>query len=106
MYLLYNTRPNITFAIGQLSKKNSESRLDYIRTIKKIVYYLKDTMHLGLIYRSQIKNKKKIKASIKSSLFKLVRYRDSSYTRDPKNKKLIIRYYYFINGAIVSWCIK
>lgn len=34
---------------------------------------------------------------------RIVGYPDSSYTRDLENKKLITRYYFFLNGEIVTW---
>lgn len=52
IYLLYDTRPNISFAIDQLSKHNSNSRMSYIRVAKKVIYYLKGNIYLELIYRA------------------------------------------------------
>lgn len=52
IYLLYRTRYNITFAIGQLSKYNVDQKIGYIKAAKKIVWYLKSIIHLGLVYRS------------------------------------------------------
>ena len=69
MYLLCDIRFYITFAIGQLSKYNLDPKVDNIKVIKKIVHYLKDTMHLRLIYRVYIKDERRTKILIRFSLF-------------------------------------
>lgn len=38
--------------------------------------------------------------------FGVVKYTNSNYAGDPKGKKSIIRYCFFISGAIVTWCGK
>ncbi len=53
MYLSCGTRPDIAFAVGQLSKHNSDPRAGHMKAAKKVVRYLKGTMHLGLVYGSQ-----------------------------------------------------
>ena len=73
-----------------------------MKIAKKVIYYLKRIMYLGLIYGDHFKDKKKTLTPITSSLFGLIGYGDSSYTRDFENKKSIMRYYYFINRAIIS----
>lgn len=52
MYLSYGTKPNIVFAIGELSKHNSDPRVGYMKVAKKVVRYLKRTIHIRLVYRS------------------------------------------------------
>lgn len=58
-------------------------------------------MYLSLIYGSYLKDKKETKASIIHSFFRLIRYKNSNYIKDPENKKSIMGYCYFINEAIV-----
>lgn len=106
MYLLCGTKPDIAFTVGQLSKHNTDPRIRHMKVVKKVVRYLKSTMYLELVYRSQLKDEGETKAPIAPSPFRLIRYGDSSYTRDPQDKKLVMGYCYFINGAIVSWCSK
>lgn len=102
MYLSCGIRPNIAFAIGQLNKHNSDPEIGYIRVVKKVMYYLKGILHLELVYRAQAKDEKETKALITLYLFGFVEYGDSSYARTLKNRKLVIKYCYFNNGAIVS----
>lgn len=63
-------------------------------------------MHLGLVYRSQLKDERETKAPIAPSPFKLIGYGDSSYAGDSEDRKSVIRYCYFINRAIVFWYSK
>ena len=102
IYLLCSTRPDISFAVRQLSKQNADLQIGYRKAAKKIVCYLKGIMHLGLIYGSYLKDEAKTKVPIISSLFGLIVYEDSSYAKDPENKKSVMGYCYFINGAVIS----
>ncbi len=106
MYLSCGTRPDIAFVMGQLSKHISDPRIGHIKATKKVVCYLKGTMHLGRIYGAKAKDKGETKAPIAPSPFGLIGYGDSSYAGDPEDKKSVMGYCYFINGAIVSWCSK
>lgn len=107
IYLLYKTRPNIAFIVGQLSKHNSDPKTGHIKIAKKVVHYLKNIMHWGLVYRAQTKNKEETKIPIAFFLFKHIRYKNNNYARDLEDKmKLIIEYHYFINKVIVFQCNK
>ena len=44
-------------------------------------------MYLGLIYSGHLNDKKETKVPITSFLFGLIRYKDSSKARDPKDRK-------------------
>lgn len=46
------------------------------------------------------------KALVSLAPFGLVGYTNSNYAGDPKNKKSVIRNYFFLHEAIVSWCSK
>ena len=50
MYLIFGTRSDIAFAIGQLRKHNVDLRKDYLQATKRVMQYLKGIMNLGLIY--------------------------------------------------------
>lgn len=97
MYLSCGTRLDIAFAVGQLSKHNSDPKACHMKAAKKVVRYLKETMHLRLVYESS-----QSKVPALSSVFNLIGYGDSSYTGDGKDKKLVMGYCYVLNGAVVS----
>lgn len=106
MYLSCGTRPDNAFAVGQLSKHNADPRVGHMKAAKKVVRYLKGTMHLGLVYGSYPKDEGDTRAPNAPSRFVLVGYGDSSYAGDPEDRNSVMGYCYFINGAIVSWCSK
>lgn len=54
-------------------------------------------MHLRLVYESQIQSNKYTFSSIN-----LIEYRDSNYDKDLKDKKFVIKYYYYLNRVMVS----
>lgn len=41
MYLICETKPNIAFAIEQLSKHNTNPKKCHLQAVKKVVRYLK-----------------------------------------------------------------
>lgn len=77
-----------------------------MKVAKKVIYYLKSTIDLGLIYNSYLKDGKKTKAPITSFLFGLIEYQNNNYTGDFGDKKSVMEYCYFINREVVSWCSK
>lgn len=52
MYLACGTRPDIAFAVSQLSKHNADPKKGHLRAAKRVVRYLKGTMQMGLNARS------------------------------------------------------
>lgn len=98
MYLSCGTRPDIAFAVGQLSKHNSDPRAGHMKAAKKVMRYLKGTMHIGLVYGSLFQSK----VPAAPSPFGLIGYGDSSYVGDPEDRKSVMGYCYFLNGAVVS----
>ena len=50
MYIMYCTRPNISFSVIKLSRFTSNSSVDHWKVIGKVLGYLKKTIGLGLFY--------------------------------------------------------
>lgn len=101
IYLLCSTRPKILFVVGQLNKRNADPRLSHLKVAKRVVRYLKGKMHLDIIY--SVKNSPSHRASDCHLPYGLVGYVDSNYAGDPKEQKLVMEHYFFINGAVVLW---
>ena len=98
MYLACGTKPDIAFAIGQLSRHNADPRRGHFRAAKRVVRYLKGTMNLGLIYgRTTTRD---------SPPYGLISYADSNFAGDPEDRKSVMGYCFFLNGAVVSWSSK
>lgn len=91
--------------VSQLNKHNSDPKISNMKIAKKVVRYLKDIMHLGLVYGAQTKDKRETKVWIASSLFGLVVYGNSSYAGDPKDTKVdneILLFYKRSNSVLVQ----
>ena len=93
MYLACGTRPDIAFAIGQLSKHNADPRKGHFQATKRVVQYLKNTMNLELVYSQTI-----VKDSL---LYSLIGYANNNFAEDPEDYKLVMGYCFFLNGAVV-----
>lgn len=108
MYLLCETRPDIAFVVGQLSRRNADPRVSYFKAAKRVVRYLKGTMHLGLTYGSPLQFTEQTKAPIPTNTepYSLIGYADSNYAGDPEDQKLVMGYCFYLNGAVISWCSK
>lgn len=100
MYLICETRPDIVFAVSQLSKQNTDPRKGPFQAIKRVVKYLKGTMQMELIYRQGNSLSKN------PSPFGLKGFADSIFASDLNYHNLVIGYYVFLNGAIVLWSSK
>lgn len=59
-------------------------------------------MYLGLTYRTHPHLEKKTKALANLPPFGLIRYVDSNYASDSKNKKLVIDHCFFFYKAVIS----
>ena len=92
MYLSCGSRPDISFAIGQLNKHDADLQIDYMKVTKKVLCYLKGIMHLVLIYGGHLQDERETKVSIIPFQFNLIRYGDYSYAGDFQDRKLVIRY--------------
>ena len=85
IYLLCGIKPDIFFAVRQLSKHNTDPQIGYLKLAKKVEHYLKNTIHLGLIYGGHLKDEEETKILIISFSFGLIRYGDGSYAGDSEN---------------------
>lgn len=69
---------------------------------KRVVRYLKDIMDMSLIFGWKIANH----LLRKPPPYSLVGYADSNFAGDLEDRKLVLGYCFFINGAVVSWTSK
>lgn len=102
MYLACGTRSDIAFVVGRLSKHNADPRKGHLRAAKRIVRYLKGTIHLELVYGQRPDGS----SSTLPAPYGLVGYGDSNFAGDPEDRKSVMGYCFFLNGAVVSWSSK
>lgn len=98
MYLVCRTRPDIAFVVGQLSKHKADPRNGPLQAAKQVVQYLKRTMEMGLIFGRESANR----LPRDPPPYRLIGYADSNFARDPEDRKSVMGYCFFFNGAIVS----
>ena len=77
MYLVCNTRPDISFVVEYLSQNNRDSQVGHLKTVKKVLQYLKETSQMCIKYEQLI-------CTINHDLL-LHDYADSNYTEDLLN---------------------
>lgn len=82
MYLACDTRPNIAFAVDQLSKHNVNPRKGHLQAAKRVVRYLKRTMQMGLIFGKASTNRE---LPEDLPLYSLVGYVDNNFAGDSEN---------------------
>lgn len=98
MHFIYGTRPDIVFAIGQLSKYNANPRKDYIQVASRIVQYSKEIIQLGLIY-----NKRFDETPFRDPpLYSLLGQVDNNFAGDLEDQKSVIEHSFFFNRVIIS----
>ena len=102
MYLSCGTRPDIAFAVGQLSRHNADPRKGHLRAAKRVVRYLKGTIEMGLTF-GQESGERPPRDPLP---YGLVGYADSNFAGDPEDRKSVMGYCFFLNGAVVSWSSK
>ncbi|KAM1652550.1 hypothetical protein ACFXTN_004992 [Malus domestica] len=71
------TRPDILYAVGLVSRYMENPTTTHLKTVKRILRYLKGTVNFGLFYSS-------------SSNYKLVGYSDSDWAGDSDDRKALL----------------
>ena len=89
MYLMLGTRPDIAFAVSQVSRFLSNPTEKHWAAVQRIFRYLKTRPNLGLIYRNE----------------ELLGYTDANWARD-NDRKSTGGYLYKLGGAAISWSSK
>ena len=84
------TRPDIAFAISQLSRYNSNHGPEHWNALVHVVRYVKGTKGLGITYKGG--------CLLYPSLFS-----DASFASDIDSKKSVSAYVSYVGGGPVSW---
>lgn len=91
-YLLH-TRPDLSYAVGVLSRYMSMPKVSHGTAMKQCLRYLKGSTSLGLVFRRSA-----------PSVPRLVGYSDSSYNTDPDDGKSITGHVFYLNDSLIRWC--
>ena len=102
MYLACGTRSDIAFVVGQLSKYNADPRKSHLRAANRVVRYLKDNMQMGLVFGKEVNSY----LPKDPPPYGLIGYAESNFAEDPADRKSVMGYCFFLNGAVVLWSSK
>ncbi|KAK2969837.1 hypothetical protein RJ640_000654 [Escallonia rubra] len=91
-YLTF-TRPDITYAVGLVSRYMERPKQDHFNVAKRILRYVRGTVDHGLFYSH-------------SQNSRLIGYSYSNYGRDLDDRKSTSGYAFHIGSAIFSWSSK
>ena len=89
MYSMICTRPDVAFALGAVSRYQSNYGEEHWKAVKTILKYLRRTKDIVLICRSDE--------------LKIEEFTDSSFQSDVDDSKSVSGYVFKINGCAVSW---
>jgi hypothetical protein len=90
MYLMVCTRPDIAFAVCQLSRYGSNHGEGHWKALLHVIRYVKGTKALGITYRGGM--------DLYPRLFS-----DASFASDPDSRRSVSGYVSYVGGGPVSW---
>ena len=92
MYAMMCTRPDICFAVGMVSRYQSNPGPAHWKAVKRILRYLKGTAHYSLCYEG---NDLQLKG-----------YTDADWGGDLDERKSTSGYIFLLNNGAISWSSK
>ena len=90
IYLSTKTRPDISFAVHQVSRHCHNPSRTHWTAVKRIIRYLKGTLNYGILYKH-------------SSTDNLKGYSDSDFASDTSDRKSVSGNIFMMQGGPVSW---
>src|SRR5947207_7387465 len=98
MFAAIATRPDIMFAVSQLSSYNSNPCQRHLAAAKHVLRYLKGTINLGIVYKRQSTPK-----SPRGFWPNEVGLFDADWGRDLDAQRSITDFVVLLNDAVVAW---
>lgn len=90
LYLAQGTRPDIAFAINDVSRFNANYNMAHWKAVKRIFRYLRGTINYKLRYSFQAENK-------------MIAYSDADWASDIDKRRSCTGYVFKLSGAAISW---
>lgn len=91
MYLAIATRPDISFAVGAVSRYLENPTESHVTAVKRILKYIKTTIDYGLRYDSSV-------------TMDLNGYSDADYAGDKETRRSTSGHVFWFGSGVVSWC--
>ncbi|KAE8708930.1 hypothetical protein F3Y22_tig00110332pilonHSYRG00561 [Hibiscus syriacus] len=93
MIYLTLTRPDISYAVGVMSRYMQNPKKPHLEAVRRILRYVKNTIDYGLLYK-------------KGEDCKLVGYCDADYAGDHDTRRSTTGYVFKLGSGTISWCSK
>jgi hypothetical protein len=87
---LVNSRPDIAFAVGYVSRFMEAPTAEHLTAVKRILRYISGTLHFGCFYQ-------------KGREAKLVGYSDSDLAGDIDTRKTTSGILFFLGNNVITW---
>lgn len=87
------TRPDITYAVGVVSRYMQTPKKPHLEAVRRILRYVKGTLDYGLFYT-------------KGGKCELVGHCDADYAGDHDTRRSTTGYVFGLGSAAISWCSK
>jgi len=92
---LCNSRPDICFAVGVISRYMHHPRKVHLLAAKRVLRYIKGTIGFGLLFPENNQEQTE-----------LVGYSDSDWCGDCSDRRSTSGFLFKFMGAPISWCSK
>lgn len=93
---LCNSRPDIAYAVGIISRFMSEPRVSHLLAAKRVMRYIKGTLQYGILFPK----------CLNDSSMELMAYSDADWCGDRQDRKSTSGYLFKFMNAPISWCAK
>ncbi|CAJ2632822.1 unnamed protein product [Trifolium pratense] len=93
---LCNTRPDLAYSVGVVSRFMQKPKLPHLAVAKRILRYIRGTMDYGILFPNTDKGKQ----------CELIAYTDSNWCGDADDRKSTAGYLFLLNNAPIAWCSK
>ena len=87
------TRPDISFAVGVMSRYMQSPKKTHLESVRRILRYVKSTLGHGIMYK-------------KGGDCRLVGYCDADYAGDHDTRRSTTGYVFMLGSGAISWCSK
>lgn len=91
MYLAVATRPDISFAVSNVSRYLEKPAEAHVNAVKRILKYIKGTTDMGIRFEG-------------GKILDFCGYSDADYAGDKKTGRSTSGYVFMFGGGIISWC--
>ena len=93
---LCNSRPDIAYAVGIISRFMSEPGVSYLLAAKRVMRYIKETLQYGILFHK----------GLNENSMELIAYSDADWCGDKQDRKSTSGYLFKFLNAPISWCAK